>query len=306
MGLFDRWTKPSAPAPETVEPEAANENVAEEAPKLEVVTPEPAAVAETTNTALAWTETKQANLKRTNSLFDKVNNYFRQQKESQGSGKWDKESPHYNAWKESTVQIKAAEWLVEESTKFDATTNKLNELLATPAPEILLAGSGASYEEKEASIKAAMDYDKKVAELKEELAFRASRIEDLENGYNERELTIAKLEAEMDGKLDGEDQNMWKVAEAAYQELVAAEDTLAELKRGFLARFRKAKEIADAKTRLAEAEAAVKTVTERMDDTGTLRGKAGAANKLAAFNSRQGAYNRSMASTGRGTMVGSK
>lgn len=302
MGWFNRNKASEAPAPETVEPEAAPEKAVEAT--LEVVKPEVEAVEETSNTALAWAETKKTNLTRASEMFNKVNKYFREQKESKGSGKWDKESPHYAAWKESTVQIKASEWLTKEASLFDDSKMKLNNLLAEPAPEVLLASSGASFEEKEASLKASMEYDKQVAEIQEELTFRAGRVEDLENAYNERELYIAKLEAEMDGSLDGEDQNMWKVAEDAYKELVAAEDTLAELKRGFLARFRKAKEIADAKTRLSEAEAAVKTVTERMDDTGTLRGKAGAADKLAAFNSRQGAYNRAMKSAGAATRIG--
>ena len=306
MGLFDSFKRSEAPvtAPTEVEPEESNEVAVEAVEITPEVKATPEAVVETPNTSLAWAETKQANLKRTTDLFTKVNNYFREQKEAQGSGKWNKESAHYKAWKESTLQIKASEWLTEESTKLDSSKAELAAF--GEKPEVLLAGSGASMAEKTASLEASMGYDKKVAEINEEIAWRASRVEDLEMGYNERELTIVKLEAEMDGRYEGKEQNLFSIAEKAYQKLIAAEDVLYGLKKNFLGRFLKRFKSTEEKTAEADlkaAEASVKEIDSLVDDAGILRGHTGAKTQLANMSSRNNAYNRTMASVGKGTMT---
>lgn len=301
MGLFS-FGKKEAPAakPATTEaPEAIEEK--KEKPELSVVKPAETTETEESSSALKWAEAKQKNLARAAKLFDAANTYFRETAESTGSKKWDKSSPRYQIWLESKSQVLATDYLTVESSKLAEAEKALAEM--GEAPEVLLAASGATMEEKTKSLEAATAYDARKRELEDEIAFRADRVNDLEIGYEERELEISKLEAEINGTFESDDQNMWNKATEAYQELVAAEDALAELKKGFLSRFRKAREIAEAKERLAEATEAVKEIDAALDDAGTLRGKTGAKKQLASFKSRTAAHSRTLANTGRGTMT---
>lgn len=308
------FAKKDAPAPKPAE-ERAPEDMMEETSKPELKVAEP--ISETkdegTSASLRWAEAKKPNVERAQRLFDSVNTFFRKQAESRETKKWDKDSVHYKVWKESTVQVEATEWLVKETTLLEQAKKELAEL--GEKPDLLMPRSGATLEERKKSLEESLAYDKKMELILERIDIQTRRVEDLETAYNERELEIAKLEAEMEGRFDGEEQNIWNKATATYQELVAAEDALAALKRGLLKRLfgsfgkskkekeTEAQEIDNAKKRVDDAKAAVAAIDSALDDMGLTRGNTGAKDQLASFRTRQSAHNRTMSNTGKGSMT---
>ena len=281
MGLFDRWTKPEAATPKPAE-EMAPEDVKEKAPSPDLKIVEPTEEVAPTNEGLAlkWAEAKQANLSRASALFDKANNYFRETAESTGTRKWDKGSPHYKVWETAKEQIVNTEMLILLNSTLENSRQELNTLTSD---SLALFDDTDNEAERAGKIGAQI---KRSIELRKEISFGEKHVREMEDDYNETELELSKLEAETEDRFDSTEQNMWNKSSAAYKQLLAAEDALADLKTGFLARWKKASEITDAKKKVAEAEAAVAEVTSLMDESGLLRGHVNASGRVDNMKSR--------------------
>jgi len=299
FGNWDKWFGGSS-AKKSEAPEAAPEAEVLETrrteptkPELKVVKKEEAetkAEVKPISAALKWAELATAAEKKASSLFDRSNKYFREQKESKGSGAW-ADSAQKKAWEAGCSQIPRCELLVAHSRAYDSAVAALDEVLSVPPPmplpagtEKVLASSGESFAKREANLKANATYEKAlkeyqtgIAKAQELVAFEKACVDSLEQAYNETNLDIAALEAQMDNRMGGKEQNLYDIATKAYDRLVQAEDKIKELKGGFLKKlggfFMRGANVSvnAAEKELAEAEAAVKVIEDRMDESG-LRG----------------------------------
>ncbi|KKR07494.1 MAG: hypothetical protein UT32_C0010G0011 [Parcubacteria group bacterium GW2011_GWC2_39_14] len=174
------------------------------------------------------------------------------------------------------------------SRAYDSAVAALDEVLSVPPPmplpagaEKVLASSGESFAKREANLEANASYEKAlkeyqtgIAKARELVAFEKACVDSLEQAYNETNLDIAALEAEMDGRMGGKEQNLYNIATKAYDRLVQAEDKIKELKGGFLKKlggfFMRGANVSvnAAEKELAEAEAAVKEIDARMQKSG--------------------------------------
>lgn len=300
--LFGGSSAKKSEAPEAVpEAEALETRRTEPTkPELKVVKKEEAETkteAKPVSAALKWAELATSAEKKASSLFDRSNKYFREQKESKGSGAW-ADSAQKKAWEAGCSQIPRCELLVAHSRAYDSAVIALDEILSVPPPmplpagtEKVLASSGESFAKREANIeanatheKALKEYQTSIAKARELVAFEKACVDSLEQAYNETNLDIAALEAQMDNRMGGKEQNLYNIATKAYDRLVQAEDKIKALKGGFLKKLGSFflgganVTVNAAEKELAEATAAVKEIDARMQESG-LAGSSATSNK---------------------------
>jgi len=302
---FREWFGGGSAAKKVEAPEAApQEEVLEakreqpEAPKLTVVEGGAEKKEAPVATSASWATKAGEATQKAGSLFDRANKFFREQKESQGNGKW-VEGPHKEAWKLGCAQIPLCEQLSihsksleEAEAEWTATMQRELPIAPLGEEEPLLASSGASLAERNARLDAIMEreraHKKQLQDLeavKARVYAERAAVERLQRAYDENEVKMAALEAQIDGRMGGKEQNLYNISMAAYDRLVKAEDNLKKARGGILTRIKgffsieptkRDAAIYNAEKEVAAAEEAVKAIEERYDESG-LRGTASAA-----------------------------